>query len=91
MPIAVSIWHFRKVIVKRLAQKFPNNYAAIPSVEWITLQFWPKNPFSHSALRHTRRFNVRFGVQIQQLRKNPPDVLSMQGNFHVCIVLLSHS
>lgn len=65
MPIAVSIRHLREIIVERLAQKFPSDDKAIPSDEWIRLQFWPKNPFGHSALRHTGRFNVKFAVQIR--------------------------
>ena len=73
MPIAVSVRHLREVIVERLSQKFPDDDKAVPSEEWIRLQFWPKNPFGHSALRHTGRFNVKFAVQIRQLRKDHPD------------------
>ena len=73
MPIAVSVRHLREVLVERLAQRFPNDDKPVPSDEWIRLQFWPKNPFGHSALRHTGRFNVKFAVQIRQLRKDHPD------------------
>lgn len=64
MPIAISIHHIREVIVECLAQKFPDDdkSRSIPSEEWIGLQFWPKNPFDHTALRHTGRFNVKFAV-----------------------------
>ena len=73
MPIAVSIRHLREVIIERLMQRFPGQEKNIPSEEWIRLQFWPKNPFSCSALRHTGRFGVKFSVQIRQLRKDHPD------------------
>ena len=73
MPIAVSIRHLREVIEERLQLRFPDGKKAIPSEEWIRLQFWPKNPFCSSALRHTGRFDVKFSVQIRQLRKDHPD------------------
>ena len=73
MPIAVSIQHLCEVIVECLAQKFPSDDKAIHSDEWIRLQFWPKNPFGHSALHHMGRFNVKFALQIRQLRKVHPD------------------
>ena len=31
-------------------------------------KFWPRNPYGHSALSHTGRFNVKHAVHIQQLR-----------------------
>lgn len=64
MPIAVSIRHLREVIVERLKLKFPGEEKPIPSEEWVRLQFWPKNPFCHSALRHTGRVDVKLSVQI---------------------------
>ena len=84
MPIAVSIRHLREVIIERLMQRFPGQEKNIPSEEWIRLQFWPKNPFSCSALRHTGRFGVKFSVQIRQLRKDHPDA-------KYCSVILKHA
>lgn len=49
MPIAVSIRHLKEIISERLAAKNMDS-VNIPSVEWIRYQFWPKNPYSHSAL-----------------------------------------
>ena len=83
MPIAVSIRHLRDMITERLLQKFPGQEVSIPSEEWIRLQFWPKNPFSCSALRHTGHFDVKFSVQIRQLRKDHPDA-------KYCSVLLKY-
>ena len=73
MPIAISVRHLRETISERLSQKFPNEEKAIPSEEWIRLQFWLRNPYGHAALRHTGRFNVKHAVQIRQLRKDHTD------------------
>ena len=73
MPIAISVRHLREMIADRLSQRFPDEKKGIPSEEWIQLQFWPRNPYGHSALHHTGQFNVKFSVQIQQLRKDHPD------------------
>ena len=62
-----------QVIVEHLTQQFPRDDKAIPSAEWIRLQFWPRNHFCHSALYHTGHFNVKFAVQIWQLRMDHPD------------------
>ena len=73
MPIAISVRHLREIISERLSQKFPDEEKAIPSEEWIRLQFWPRNPYGHSALRHIGQFNVKHAVQIRQLRHDHPD------------------
>ena len=53
MPVAISIRHLRDLISTRLKQKFPNTEFVIPSEEWVRLQFWPRNPYSNSALHYT--------------------------------------
>lgn len=73
MPYAVSARHLREIVAERLKQKFPDSSPAIPSTEWLRLQFWPANPFTSRAIHYTGRFNVKFGVQIRQLRKEHPD------------------
>lgn len=73
MPIAVSVRHLQDIIIERLSIKFPHDAKSVPSEEWIGLQFWPRNPYDHSALRHTGRFNVKHKVQIRQHRKDHPD------------------
>ncbi len=73
MPYAVSVRHLREVIAERLQQKFPGTTPVIPSSEWLRLQFWPANPFTNRAIHYTGRFNVKFGVQVRQLRKEHPD------------------
>ena len=73
LPIAISIRDLRERICDRLAKKFPNDTKPTPSDEWIRLQFWPKNPYSSSALRYTGRFEVKYSVQSRQMRKSHPD------------------
>ena len=43
MPFAISLRHLQEIITERLQQKFPEATPAIPSREWIRLQFWPTN------------------------------------------------
>lgn len=73
MPVTISIRHLRDLILNRLVQKFPEEEKDIPSLEWIRYQFWPKNPNSSSALRHTGKFAIKFGVQCRQMHKFHPD------------------
>ena len=77
------------MIEQRLQQKFPDSTPAIPSTEWICLQFWPSNAHTDRAIRYTGRFNVKFVVQVRQLRKDHPDkhyvsaLLQYVRNFYV--------
>ena len=73
MPIAISVGDLRDIIEERLRTKFPEEEPTLPSVEWIRLQFAPRNPYSSNSLRYTGRFDVKFAVQICQLRKSHPD------------------
>lgn len=67
MPFAISVRHLQEIIVERLQRKFPDTMPPIPSLEWIRLQFWPSNSYyTNTALRYTRRFNVKFSVQVRQ-------------------------
>ncbi|KAI8511918.1 hypothetical protein Bbelb_110180 [Branchiostoma belcheri] len=47
--------------------------SAIPSAEWIRLQFWPTNPYTNRAVRHTFRFDVKYAVQSRVLRLEHED------------------
>ena len=54
----------------------------LSSDEWLRLQFWPRNPYSHSALRYTGRFQVKYAVQACQMRKSyPPKIGASAANF----------
>ena len=47
--------------------------AAIPSEEWLRLQFWPKTPKACVSLHYTGRLNVCFMIQKRQFRKSHED------------------
>lgn len=51
MPFAISIRHLREIITQRLQQKFQDDVPAVPSSEWLRLQFWPTNQFSNQIHR----------------------------------------
>ncbi len=84
MPTAISVGDLRDIISERLRTKFPEEEPSLPSVEWLRLQFAPRNPYSSNSLRHTGRFDVKFAVQIRQLRKSHPDLKNV-------MVLLKHA
>ena len=46
----------------------------IPSVKWLALQFWPKDPTKKNAMQYTGRFEVKYMVQARQFRPSHPDV-----------------
>ena len=68
LPLAMSIEDLREIVKKRLPPD-----AAVPSNEWIRLQFWPKNTTAMRAIHHTGRFNIKFAVQQRLLRATHPD------------------
>ena len=45
----------------------------VPSISWLSLQFWPKSAHAHSKIHYTRRFRVKYMVQARQFRKNHED------------------
>lgn len=45
----------------------------MPSVTWLSLQFWPKDPTKKTAMQYTGRFNVKYMVQSRQFRATHPD------------------
>ena len=44
-----------------------------PSLDLVRLQFCPKNPAVHATLNFTGRFQVRYKIQLRQLRSSHPD------------------
>ena len=77
MPVAISLHHLLDIVRSRIEQKHPGDESKlqVPSLEWLRLQFWPRNPYSSSSLRHTGQLHVdlKFRVQIQQLRHDHVD------------------
>ena len=75
MPVAISLHHLLTLVKSRMQQKYPNDESKlqVPSIEWLRPQFWPNNPYSTAALRHTGRINLKFGVQIRLLHHEHVD------------------
>ena len=46
---------------------------AIPSQEWLRLQFWPKNRHARVSLQYTGRLQVKYMIQQRQFRKEHCD------------------
>ena len=45
----------------------------VPSLDFVRLQFWPKSPSAHAAMRFTGRFEVKYKIQVRQLRQKHID------------------
>ena len=73
MPLAISVSNLCDIITARLQDKYPECMPAVPSISWVRLQFWPANPYTERAIRYTGLFNVMFGIQVRQLRKEHSD------------------
>lgn len=70
MHMAVSI--SAPVLLHEVAKTCPPG-TSVPSVTWLSLQFWPKDPTKKTAMQYTGRFNVKYMVQSRQFRATHPD------------------
>ena len=68
LAVAFSVSDLRHQVVAR------NPGLEVPSIEWIRLQFWPRNPFSFTSQKYTGRLNIKFMVQSRQVSCDHPDV-----------------
>ena len=68
LAIAISIRDFRNQVLKICPLNIPT-----PSLQWICLQFWPKNPTYRNSLQFTCQLPIKFMVQARQLRCNHED------------------
>ena len=59
-------------LVEQVAKRCPEG-TAIPSEQWVRLQFWPKNPRTKAASQYTKRLPVKMMVQKRQFRQNHMD------------------
>jgi len=86
LPFAISLHHLLNIVKIRIEQRYSDhkNNLQLPSIEWLQLQFWPRNLYSPSALQHTGRIDLKFGVQVRHL--NQDHVVS-----HYISVLLQYS
>ena len=67
LPFAISI----RELIERVKKRKPE--IAVPSAEWVRLQFSPKNPYCENAMKHTGRFPIKFIVQRRQMRSEHGD------------------
>lgn len=58
LPFAVSVDSLRREITSRLPDDTP-----IPSASSLWFNFWPRNPYTYSAMAYTGRFKVKFAIQ----------------------------
>ncbi|CAH1269408.1 Hypp4174 [Branchiostoma lanceolatum] len=68
MALAMSVPDFITQVCKRLPEE-----VEVPTATWVSLQFWPKNPFVDQAIRYTGRLNVKYMVQSRQLNHDHID------------------
>ena len=61
---AISI----KDLVNQVKARCPEG-TAIPSTEWVRIQFWPKTPSIKASVHYTGRFRLKFMVQQRQWRR----------------------
>ena len=58
----MSVPHLLRVVTANLKDKYGEDLAAagiaIPTVQWVALNFQPKNRAANAALNYTGRFNV---------------------------------
>ena len=59
-------------LLEQVSKRCPTG-TDIPSRQWLRLQFWPKNPTNKSALQYTGKLDVKFMIQLRQLRKTHVD------------------
>ena len=78
----LSEWLSVKDLIKKASELCPEN-TDIPSAALVRLQFTPRNPFIHTSLNFTSRFDVQYKIQRRQLRLfHPAD--------HYCAALLKY-
>ncbi|XP_070571401.1 uncharacterized protein [Ptychodera flava] len=68
LATAMSVRHLLETVEKRCPPG-----TAIPSKQWLRLQFWPKNPSTKASLQYTGRLNIKYMVQQRQLRNQHED------------------
>ena len=71
-------------LVEQVAKRCPE-CTAIPSEQWVRLQFWPKNPQRKAASQYTKRLPVKMMVQKRQFRQN-----HMHMDSHYCAAIFQY-
>ena len=78
LPFAISVEDLVLIIASRVPEG-----SAIPSNEWVRLQFWPKDPTTARALHHTGRFAIKFAKTRKIRGGSHDDVWFCQYHFAV--------
>lgn len=65
-------WTSLRDLMEETSKCLDNN-THVPSAALVRIQFTPKNPYSHAALRFTSKFDVQYKIQRRQLRATHPD------------------
>lgn len=69
---AMSVRHLRDLTVKHM-QNGGTPEPLCPSLEWLRLQFFPRNSFAKSSAKYRERFNMKLRLQKRILRKKHVD------------------
>ena len=81
MARAISI----RDLVCQVKARCPED-TAIPSPEWVRVQFWPKTPSSKASVHHTGRFRLKFMVQQRQWRRYHVDARYAAAYFRLIVI-----
>ena len=62
LALAISARHLYKQCCKTGREKRLSDNQ-LPSLSWFRFQFWPKNPYTYSALNYTGRLKLKYMMQ----------------------------
>lgn len=68
LATALSVPDLHREVTKRCPEG-----TAIPSIQWLRFQFWPRRPCARSAQRYTGKLKIKFMIQARQFRSNHVD------------------
>ena len=81
-------------LLEQVKAKCPEG-TCIPSVSWLSLQFWPKNIHNKTKLHYTGKLDVKYMIQARQFRKDHKDAHYAAAIFRyqreMAILLRAHS
>ncbi len=67
-----SDWVGVRDLIQEVLERCPNGTVA-PSEQWVSFQFFPTNPYIHSAAKYTGKYKVKRKVQQRLLRSHHVD------------------
>ena len=72
LALAISARHLYEQCCKTGREKGLSDNQ-LSSLSWFRFQFWPKNPYTHSALNYTGRLKLKYMMQQRTLHKFSED------------------